>query len=57
VRYYQPPPAATAEPEFVAQPQFDLVRLAVCGIEGVLLVVVMGLLVVTGIVWFTRRRM
>jgi anti-sigma factor RsiW len=54
-----PPPVVSLGPApvpDVAQPSFDMTRLAVCGIEGTLLVAVVGLLVVTGAAWFARRQ-
>ena len=55
-RACQPSPAPPLGPEVVAQPSPGLARLAVCGVESALLIVVMGLLIVTGVAWFARRR-
>jgi len=56
--HVQPSPALPLgeEPSRVARPQVNLVRLAVCGVEGALLALLVGLLTITGIAWFARRR-
>lgn len=50
-----PSPAPPPQPETIAQPPASLARLAVCGVEGVLLTVAVGLLLVTGMAWRARR--
>ncbi|MBU0493279.1 MAG: zf-HC2 domain-containing protein [Chloroflexi bacterium] len=58
--YYSPPspvplPGESANAVPASAPQFAP-RLVVCGIEGVLVTVVVGLFVVTGWAWLARRR-
>ncbi len=54
---YQPSPAPLleSEPALAPTPQLSLIRLAVYGVECALLAVVVGLTVITGAAWLTRR--
>jgi len=54
---YQPSPAPLleSEPALAPTPQLSLIRLAVYGVELALLIVVVGLTIITGAAWLTRR--